>query len=554
MTSLLCSSFLAVLHLPQYQSLECLSQALEDPDTTELAYEDGRAHLSLLQSSFYVGSAEAHRKHFRLPPTEKEIAMVANQLLHWSGDAAKISSLQSQEVLRHQDPKLSRSGWIDEDAQASPPRLALSMYSSIAQEKQSGLSILEVLAIVLTIATAIGLFVFLLVWAEGARVSSVLFSSKSSLADRLQAAVRDPSGFLKSNNRFLSSSRGLESMHQLDWTLNRGTVQEVASLPPVELDGDTFGMSVYSLTRDAYFVSVQGASFGRAVRMAASIILVLLTISIQLFLLVEVKQFVCARAVHDIRTVYDKYSLAIYGAENTTLDINWNHRGIPGTMPALAEAMVRLNGMKEADRDEACRIPLSQPFFFGVILLIWTLACIAELRKAWNLQLSIVMLETVPSMSQAIIKGSEEDADGVGVIHGMTMPMKCLTTLIIFIPRVGATIYLLYVGGQWLLATTQFSEWIMDAIALVFILLVKDVLYLAIMPACSSLDLKSTLIEPFPKKLTPTWFNFASSFLLLVMATLWVCLYMRHWQAVLPEYRWDVHDVCIQYIKDRYAV
>merc|ERR1719498_931526 len=123
-----------------------------------------------------------------------------------------------------------------------------------------------------------------------------------------------------------------------------------------------------------------------------------------------------------------------------------------------------------------------------------------------------------------------------------------------FIPRMAITSVLLWIGCRWLLATTDFADLVMNAIALEFILLIKDCLYVALMPARSNIDLSLTKIQPFPKRLSPAWWNFADSFLLLLVAVLWVYLYMRHFQQVLPDYRWDVHDVCVEYIKERYKV
>jgi hypothetical protein len=215
--------------------------------------------------------------------------------------------------------------------------------------------------------------------------------------------------------------------------------------------------------------------------------------------------------------------------------------------------MKRLNGLSEDDQDSICRIPLSQPTFFGLILLIWTLTCLTELRKAFELQFHIWMLETVPSMSMAMRQGEEEANEEGDIIRGMTRYMKALTTIIMFIPRVGITVYLLWIGCRWLLATTDFADLIMNAVALEFVLLIKEALYVALVPSRSRHDVKNTFFEPYPKTIAPAWFNFVNTFLLLAVACVWVFLYMHHLQMVLPDYRWDVHDVCAEYIKERYS-
>lgn len=388
----------------------------------------------------------------------------------------------------------------------------------------------------------------------GGRSEAVLGPAQVSLA---AANRKSASGSSKRSMPFLCCARpgGRENSSEdvVERERTEEEVSDIAISPPVELEADTFGMSVCAITRDSYFMSLEGASCARIVRLFVAIFLVILTISIQVFLLMKIKEFVSARAVHDIREAYDTYELAIYGEKHTTLTKHGNHRGIPSSMPPLDVAMKRLNGMSEDDRDDACRIPLSQPTFFGVILLVWTLTCLAELRKAVTLEEQIIMLKTVPSMAEAMRQGEDEKSSSDGVIEGMTLPMKIIITLVMFIPRVLITLYLLWVGCRWLLATTDFSDLIMNALALEFILLMKDTLYVALMPARNHLDLQLTLIEPYPKKMRPAVFSFANSLVLLGIASLWVDLYMTRVQQVLPEYQWDVHDVCSNYIKERFS-
>jgi hypothetical protein len=326
-------------------------------------------------------------------------------------------------------------------------------------------------------------------------------------------------------------------------------------VPPVELDEDTFGMSVCSLARDSYFISHEGLTGSRCVRIFTSLFLVLLTVSMQVFLLSKVKQFVSARAVHDMRIAYDVYEKHMYGAENCSLTVNGKHRGLPGFFPAPIEvATAKLMQMSEDDQDATCRIPLSQPYFFGLILLIWTLCCVAEIRKAVHLEMVIIMLPTVKSMSEAVEAGDDDSSDLDAVIRGMTIGMKVGLSLLTFVPRVSVTLYLLWVGCRWLLATSDFADLILNAVALEFILCLKEGLYTALMPTRSHLDLTVTKVTPYPTHLSSSWWNFVNTLGLLVIGIIWVYMYMYHWQQVLPDYRWDVHDVCESYIKTRYAV
>jgi len=326
-------------------------------------------------------------------------------------------------------------------------------------------------------------------------------------------------------------------------------------LPPVALDEDTFGMTVCSLVRDSYFISKHGLTANRCTRLAATLFLVSLTIIIQVFLLQKVKQFVCARSVHDIRVDYDEFEKHMYTKEHCTLTVNGKHRGIDGFFPSpMSAAVARLNEMPFDDVDKICRIPLSQPYFFGMVLLIWTLTCISELRKCFHMELVIVMLPTVDSMSKSMRAGDDDASDVDAVIEGMTVGMKVGLTVLTFIPRLCVTLYLLWVGCRWLLATNAFADLILNAVALEFILLIKDTVYASLMPTRSGHDLEVTAIVPYPSHMTSDWWNFANTLSLLVIACIWVYCYMVHWQQVLPNYNWDVHDVCEKFIQERYSV
>jgi hypothetical protein len=346
------------------------------------------------------------------------------------------------------------------------------------------------------------------------------------------------------------SKRGNYVSSPKDSPAKYGAVSDVIEVEPHQLDADTFGMSVCSLTRDSYFMSIEGFSMARLLRIVSSLFIAWTTIWIQVFLLLKVKEFVSAKAVHDIREAYDKYELTIYGGvQHTTLTVNGKHRGIDKFFPPLAEARKRLATLSDDEQDAICHIPLSQPSFFAVILLVWTILCMAELRKAYNLQSAIVNLKTVPTMAEALQSGSDEKSKSDGLISGMTLWMKAVTTFFIFIPRVLITLYLLWVGCRWLLGTTEFDNLVSNAVALEFILLVKDILYMALTPLRNHIDLSITQIEPHPKTLRPAPLAFAMTLLLLAVACGWVYLYIGYVQVVLPGYKWDIRSVCEEYMK-----
>lgn len=122
------------------------------------------------------------------------------------------------------------------------------------------------------------------------------------------------------------------------------------------------------------------------------------------------------------------------------------------------------------------------------------------------------------------------------------------------VARAGITFFLLYVGCRWLLATNCFSDLILNAVALEFILLLKEAFYVALVPLRNKLDLGITTIEPYQKQIQPALSAFVGSITLLLVAIAWVFLYMRFFQQVLPVYNWDVREPCVNFIKKRFEV
>jgi hypothetical protein len=331
------------------------------------------------------------------------------------------------------------------------------------------------------------------------------------------------------------------------------------------LDEDTFGMALCSLTRDSHFLA-EGFQWPRCGRLMTTLLLLVFTISLQVAILTSTKKYVSAKGVHDIRIAYGLFEETIYQCHGPDGKGNLNEtqcrktkygnvRGHLDVQPPLDVQRSRLQTMTESDQGDVCRIPLSQPFFFYLILLIWTLTCFSELRKSLTLSLEICKLKTVKSMSDALDRSTEEEGSGEAVIIGLTCAVK-IFMLFLLVVRVCITVYLLWVGCRWLLSTNRFDDLIMNSIALEFILLLKELVHATLVPKRNAIELSKTTLKlaKSDEKIKPGCQEFTGTVSILFLAMFWVWLYMYKLQEVLPEYQWDVHDVCVQYIKERFNV
>ena len=349
---------------------------------------------------------------------------------------------------------------------------------------------------------------------------------------------------------------GAESIHSPHSSETEGDPYEEFEVPPTELEEDMFGMAVCSLIRDTHDIFVHhGNASSRQWRLLTTLLLLLFCIGTQVFLLTKIKEFVSAKAVHDIRKAYDKFESIMYSKTSQT--VNGGHRGIDGFYDSKKFAQLSAD-----EQSSACRIPLSQPDFCFVVLLIWTLTCCGELRQCRFLFLSLVYnTKTCDSMSKAmkVIEDPLEPRSEDFLVESLTIYMKGMIIVLVVLPRLAITLALIWLGCRWLLATNNFSDLILNAVALEFILCLKDALYATLMTRKNKLDLSTTKVLPSNPKQPAGLSVFVGAVLWMLLASLWVIIYMgiphmQGLQTILPEYRWDVQNVCSSWISWRYCV
>lgn len=332
--------------------------------------------------------------------------------------------------------------------------------------------------------------------------------------------------------------------------------QDKVELEPVPMDEDTFGMTLCAMTRDAHFIARgDGTCPVRILRLLVTLMLLFLTFGLQALLIRETRHFVTSRAVKEIRDAYDLFETTIYGEGNTSVNRNGRNRGIPSTYPGDEVAYERLSKLPMEDQFDICRIPLSQPIFFFVILVLWTTTILNDLRRnGFLFRAVIVGTKNIDSMADSLEAADPSNDSKDRLITGYTPWMKILLVFMVFIPRWLIALLLWWVGCRWLLATNSFKDLILNAIALEFVLLLKDGLYLALMPHRNKVDLSNTKVKPWPSKQKMGNLDFStiaslcSTFFYFALVVGSVVLYIRVFQRVLPDYQWDVHDVCIAFV------
>jgi len=310
---------------------------------------------------------------------------------------------------------------------------------------------------------------------------------------------------------------------------------------------DSYGFAVLSWIRDLHLITKEGrAKKLRLTRISSSIMLICFKIFLQVYIISEVQKFVTAKWIHDIRADYGAYEHHMYG-EHTYMTENGRHRGLDGyLMPGMFDSI-------DGDlKDRVCAIPFSQQGFFLVVLFIWALSCIQEIRSSLHLfQVLIWNTETIESMRDALEKVESSEQTKV---RGITGLLKVALMMFVILPRLGIILVLLWIGSFFLAATNDFSEMVLNAVALGFVVAIKDILYVTIVPDRNKREIKNIVLAPRRDTEGATYWKYLGSFKWAFIGFMW-CVYYTFWlQDVLPDYKWDVKRICTNYLTARYAV
>mmetsp|Transcript_51655 Transcript_51655/g.135629 ORF Transcript_51655/g.135629 Transcript_51655/m.135629 type:complete len:352 (+) Transcript_51655:58-1113(+) len=309
---------------------------------------------------------------------------------------------------------------------------------------------------------------------------------------------------------------------------------------PEPLPADLYGVSISSLIKDVRKLAIRADSVGLRVGRAITTVSTLwMTLMMQVFMIYEFKRLVSSSSVHQIREVYSEYELWMYQG-NTTYTDNGYHRGIEGFFnPDRFEDMPSY-----INKNFVCSILLSQPYFAVCILLIWSSTVVVDLREVFNYgQLLLLRTDTVSTASEMLV----QQDDIVAVLRGLTLEFKALLLFCIFLPRLAIDLTLLWLGCRWLTSTADFSQVLLDTIALEFILELKTLIYIAYVPSRTRYE-TSHMLVPLKRRSKKECMEYMGSFVWLVVVFTWVFVYLGWLQCVLPGYRWDIQDVCADYV------
>merc|ERR1719329_454078 len=161
-------------------------------------------------------------------------------------------------------------------------------------------------------------------------------------------------------------------------------------------------------------------------------------------------------------------------------------------------------------------------------------------------------------MRGALGKRSDSDNGDVlmedRVIAHLTLPVKIFMFGGVILPRLVITWYALCSGCRWLVATNDFTEMLLNCMILISVLMLKDLLYHSLVPEPSKKDLERTEMKAVTETTFASRWAFLGAFFWAGAAAGWCLLYTYKLQRVLPDFKWDVREVCARWLVESSSI
>jgi len=313
------------------------------------------------------------------------------------------------------------------------------------------------------------------------------------------------------------------------------------------LDEDTYGMGIAAIIKDSYWIMHgQGPTTARLLQFISAMALILFTLGLQGYFIWELQNLVSSVAVTHARKVYEEYEVKMYAKGHLYNNSAGHLRGVGGAKGSYFRPE-NFDSLSTDLKDQVCGIPFSQPGFFAAVLIIWTLTVVNNLKRVTELMYHFCWLTpTVPKVTQML---KQDDEEKTLIVKGLTCSIKCMLMVFIGIPRTLMNVILLWRGTRYLAATFSFADLLLNAIALEFILLLKDLLWTVVISDRNKREVANIRFISRGEHLgRVSGTAYIESWFWLIMSATYVGLYFK-FQQTLPDYNWDVRDVCREYVE-----
>lgn len=372
------------------------------------------------------------------------------------------------------------------------------------------------------------------------------------MAANSYAEFEQESGALVAEDTASEKSISEDSTESDEWNVKLNTIQH----PAEPLPDNMYGVAIGSLIRDTADHSRHGLI--KIFRIVAVIGIFLVMLGVQVFLVIETKKLVTPEQVKIARVNYGKYESHMYsdaaGIEHTYLTKYGYARGIS------ADYFNRANFATLDDdvKSQICELPMSNIPFLFTILWIWGLTVLDHVRDCCVWAVRIMWLKRCSTEDMRVDSGHgaalKPQEDGCFKVKAVPLWLKGVVVVFILLPKLLLSMFILWLGARWLTSTLGFGDVLLNAVALAFIYDLADLVYKSVIPYHTKLLSTQTLIPQYRKRERESCGSMFGLMNVAVASLGLSVLYIYKLQHVLPEYKWDVAEVCVYYLQTELAV
>jgi hypothetical protein len=314
----------------------------------------------------------------------------------------------------------------------------------------------------------------------------------------------------------------------------------------IDLPGSVYGAGIFGVAHDLTIVlNSQLPESLLLFRCVHCLGMLLVNYVVQGYLLLATEWYVVLPAVHSIQSIYAHYHKEAFDVTGVFLQERWND---PEIFPIVTKMKL-------------CQIPLSHPRFTLIIVFVWTIKAVAELKETMKIFRDIQRMEGASRLSEVLTYPSRDGRRGSvtamrGHIRRLTPMLRGALHAVITIPKLVLNCILFLYGTRWLVATTDFAGLVLNSVALSFIVEIDELIYATLLPLKVHEAVDSTKLLAHQQSeeadIGDRWTAYTRAWLFFAAAVFFGFAYINYSQyfdwdllmlpiGVLPGYQFDLN-------------
>lgn len=264
-----------------------------------------------------------------------------------------------------------------------------------------------------------------------------------------------------------------------------------------------------------------------------------INLTLQLVILTYVRQYVSNPQVSGTQFNYYRFHKEVFDDDGTFNETKWKTWDGPFS--------------------ELCQSSLSKMVFTGFILFLWSTRMLSEARDCINLHTTLTMMPGRPQLAtdadmvqkiKEVNDDGEEELTGEEVIVFLSHATRVAIYLLVVIPKFMVMLLLTAYGCDWLVATESYSDLILNALALEFIIGIDELILQNFFPEGAIEAVENTSfaydlpVRSKKERHKAELCEYYWSMFYVAVVFLFTFLYLSKFQMVLPLYNGDIAPRC----------